>query len=159
MTTTFYSSARKICHMSQRSLKYLFRRHSRVVAALAIFVLIVGCGRKEMPLQGVVTIDGKPLDAGTIQFQAKDGSPNGAPASTGSAVQAGKFQIAGKHGLQPGTYRVNVVGFRLSGRKVHDPQRGDVEERVPLNLGDAPIEVTISPDNTRSLEIALKSAR
>ena len=106
-----------------------------------------------------MTVDGQPLDAGTIQLQPS--SPVAANVSTnsGSSVQAGKFQIPASRGLRLARYRVTLVGFRRTGRMIHDHQRGDIEERVPIAFSDDPVEITISADNARALDIAMKSAR
>jgi hypothetical protein len=133
-------------------------RRYRVVA-LAALVCIAGCGDKGLALEGTVTVDGKPVDSGTIQFQPSAPARQSAPTSTGCAVEAGTFHIPASRRLTPGTYRVTIVGVRYSGRKVRDPQRGQIDERIPIKLSDAPIEITISPDNAHSLDIAATSSR
>ena len=106
-----------------------------------------------------MTVDGQPLDAGTIQLQPS--SPIGANVCNefGFLCASRKVSDSGQPWSSPCAYRVTLVGFRRTGRMIHDHQRGDIEERVPIAFSDDPVEITITADNARALDIAMKSAR
>ena len=62
-------------------------------------VLVAGCGPRTATVSGSVTIDGTPLDGGTIAFAAAEG--NAPPVSTN--VTAGRYSVtmvAGKKKVQ-----------------------------------------------------------
>lgn len=78
----------------------------------------VGCGDpkvERVPVSGVVLIDGKPLDGGTIRFVPETGRP------ASSAIRAdGRFEVANEGlsgpaelGLLPGEYRVQVSSSEI----------------------------------------------
>ncbi|MHB8899767.1 MAG: hypothetical protein ACYC6Y_13555 [Thermoguttaceae bacterium] len=77
------------------------------VVLLTVFLpVMTGCqgdtgGRSAVT--GMVTMGGKPLETGTIQFLAEDGSQ-----MTGAPIAAGKYEVPAEQGLLPGTYKVRV---------------------------------------------------
>ena len=81
----------------------------RFVAVVACLVSLLGCGggnaKSGSPVSGNVTLDGSPLDYGTISFSSIDD-----PKLEGSAatIQDGKYQIPADNGLPPGKYRVSI---------------------------------------------------
>ncbi len=70
--------------------------------------ILVGCGgAKTLPVEGVVTLDGKPLAGASIQFvpqgQGKD--------ATGQTDNSGQFAMSTfqpRDGVLPGTYKVVI---------------------------------------------------
>ena len=80
------------------------------IGAAATFMLLasVGCGPsgpKLYPVSGTVTFQGKPLDKGFIQFSPKEGSDG---TLAGAEIKEGKYSIAKKTGVTPGSYVVRV---------------------------------------------------
>ncbi len=76
-----------------------------LVAVLAL--VLAGCGRRAVPVQGVVTLDGEPLAGATVVFMPDGG---GRPAN-GYTAADGMFQLTTfqpNDGALPGTYRVLV---------------------------------------------------
>jgi len=132
------------------------RAYCSVFALMAC--ALVGCSEKKLGLEGAVTIDGRVVDDGTIRFEAAEQAANKGMIRTGGAVHDGKFQILAKDGLPAGAYRVIVSGYRKTGRKVTDPQRGELDERVPMSGRETSADVTISPENAQKVEIALTSS-
>ena len=81
------------------------------VSPWTLFVL-VGCGGAAtdgLPrhaVSGSVTLDGKPLDSGSITFDPAGGAANST--SGGSLIQGGNYSIAQAMGLTPATYKVSI---------------------------------------------------
>ena len=75
-------------------------------------IVAVGCGSKLSPVNGVVTLDGKPVAGATVTFVTSDGKMS----ATGYTDDSGSFSLsAGSQlGAYPGDYKVVVV----KGRKV-----------------------------------------
>jgi len=78
---------------------------------LAICFLIAatnGCGPDNplgrKPLSGTVTLDGSPLEKGTIEFQPLDGG-----VQSGNLISEGKYSIPAHQGATPGKYRVVII--------------------------------------------------
>jgi hypothetical protein len=91
---------------------------SSTAACLRVLILtlpgvFVGCDNRptRVPVSGVVTIDGKPLDRGNIKFVPKNGRP-----SAGSIEPDGRFSLTcydGNDGALLGTHRVQVAANRI----------------------------------------------
>jgi hypothetical protein len=64
-----------------------------------------GCGRSDnrQAFSGTVTLDGKPLDQGTVEFV-----PVAKGLLSGGVIASGKFDVPADKGLTPGTYTVRV---------------------------------------------------
>lgn len=81
------------------------------LAGLALLGL-VGCGGgggdslPRQPVEGVVTLDGAPVEKGTIQFMPTPGAPNATLAS--AMIENGKYSIPRDRGPVPGGYRVII---------------------------------------------------
>jgi len=78
-----------------------------VTAVVAALGMTVGCGGGDslgrQPISGSVTVNGAPLDKGTISFQPVN---KGMPA--GGKISGGKYSIARKDGSPAGKYRVGI---------------------------------------------------
>jgi hypothetical protein len=106
-------------------------------------------------VSGTVTVDGKPVDTGTIHFQpAGNESSKGA----GGLIEAGRFTLAPREPIAAGNYNVVIQAFSKTGRIIKDPQKGDVAETAPISVADMPKEVSLSPANSASLEINFAKA-
>jgi len=81
-----------------------------------------------VPVAGKVTLDGTPLDTGTISFDPVDG--NGTKA--GATVTNGEFAIPLEKGLPPGTYTVRLFSAASGGPADTMPGEAPVQkERIP----------------------------
>jgi len=85
----------------------------RVSALLALLPLL-GCfggssGPPRVTIQGTVLYDGKPVEDGEIAFHPAEGS-NAPPTST--VIKEGSYEVGGRFGIAPGTYRVEIKSFR-----------------------------------------------
>ena len=67
-------------------------------------------------IQGLVTVDGQPLESGTIIFKPVDGP---GPVA-GSRIKNGAYSIPSERGPKPGEYRVEISSMRKTGKKVMD---------------------------------------
>jgi hypothetical protein len=77
---------------------------------IVLGIVAAGCdqGGDDLPRQpiwGTVTLDGKTVAKGTIQFQPATGAE---PTSAGSLIEDGKYSIDRTGGLVPGTYKVII---------------------------------------------------
>jgi hypothetical protein len=93
---------------------------------------VAGCGReydgpRRFPLSGRVTIDGEPIDAGTISFIPP--SESGQRVS-GGLILEGAYAVTEEMGANAGPYRVEIRWQKKTGRKYRDRDSGDmVDER------------------------------
>ena len=122
--------------------------HSTIIVAIAAFGL--GCGVADglTPISGTVSIDGQPVESGTIHFQpVADSQSKGA----GGSINAGAFEVSGRMALKPGEYDVVIQAFKRTGKIFKDPQRGDVPVTVPVSVADSPKRVEVTSENSQSL--------
>lgn len=100
------------------------------ICCLGLIPLLVGCGDNGRPtVQGVVTLDGKPVENGSIAFKAVDGkSP-----TVGAFISGGRF----RQQVPAGSMRVEITSSgRVGKKKVRSldgsPIEIDVlEEQIP----------------------------
>jgi hypothetical protein len=85
-------------------------RCSRVVLGIAsclLVALFVGCSNDPLgrqPISGRVTLDGSPLEKGTVNFHPVED----AATASGGPIEGGSFALDREHGLAPGMYRVTI---------------------------------------------------
>lgn len=77
------------------------------MAAFCVPIALVGCGPKSdrLPVSGVVSLNGVPLDTGSIRFS----STGEKLVASGAVIVDGEFDIPGEKGLPPGTYRLEIT--------------------------------------------------
>ena len=107
-------------------------RTDRLAGAVwsAILLGLCGCGEGRLPIQGKVTLDGNPLQEGTIRYMPPQGK---AGVSCTGTISAGSYSIPASGGLVPGTYRVEVRWARKTGKRIEagvPTADGTVEEVV-----------------------------
>lgn len=117
---------------------------------------LAGCGETRTPfvkVAGTVTLDGKPLESGFVQFQPASGQ-----VASGEIGPGGRFVLsthASGDGVLPGTYQVTVVAY--------DPEASEQTSEhliVPLRYtrsGSSGLEVTVFPGSTTPVSIELES--
>ena len=84
----------------------------RTLAAAVLLGLaaILGCSGSGLTgIQGNVTLDGKPIENGTIRFAADDGKTPSAQA----VIQNGKYAVE----VAPGKKNVEIQGYKVVGQK------------------------------------------
>jgi hypothetical protein len=83
------------------------RAATRVIAFSVVFVVVTGCGGSDLtPVSGTVTVDGQPIQQGSIQFAPVDGK---AP-SEAAAIEGGKFSAS----LHRTKYRVQIYAPKVT---------------------------------------------
>jgi hypothetical protein len=96
-------------------------------ATFVLAVAVIGCGEgrdnlPREPISGKVTVDGQPLDEGTISFVSADGK--GPPA--GGKIENGEYSIPRRDGPVPGDHRVYIFSPKPTGQKVKDNSEPNV---------------------------------
>ena len=112
----------------------------RTLLCVTVFItsfLIVGCsGDPELvgrnKVQGQITMDGKPIELGDINFGPAEGAtkPGG-----GARIIDGKFLMEGRGGLHAGQYRVSFTV-----RERIDPKTG---QRAPKDFNGDKLDLEV----------------
>jgi hypothetical protein len=107
-------------------------RASLMFAAL----LLTGCGPSLVKTEGVVTLDGQPVEGATVMFVSEDGNRS----YTGFTDAAGKFSLASgeKPGATAGTYKVTVMKTpKVAGAESMAPGNPDYLKHMAKESQDA----------------------
>jgi hypothetical protein len=94
--------------MGARLRERRFRQsHSKRLLILVLLISLAGCGARSdrLEITGTVTLDGVPLDEGSIRFT----SLGEKKISSGAVVQQGEYRIPQENGLTVGTYHVEIT--------------------------------------------------
>lgn len=123
--------------------------------------LIVGCGGVENELgrkaiSGKVTLDGQPLDHGSIAFEPLSDSG----VRSGSTITDGAYSVEELKGLPPGEYRVRINSAESTGPEPEgapgEPTQNVSKERVPAtwnSRSEEKVTITDDSDNTFNFDI------
>lgn len=136
----------------------LHHRSFQFATLLAVLALLSGCndGGGMSAVSGTVSVDGAPVDVGTISLRPKEGDPG---KGAGGAIENGIFQLTAEKELPPGTYDVFVLASKKTGRVVKDPQRGEIAELKQINLQNSPQEIQLDVDNASELKLDFISGK
>jgi hypothetical protein len=103
----------------------------------ALILTTVGCGKRLAKVEGVVTLDGKPLAGATVSFvPAGEGR-----AATGRTGTDGSFRLTTfrtDDGALPGEYRVVVTVTEMDERLSKDPKTWSDQERKAARMTMTP---------------------
>jgi hypothetical protein len=144
--------------------------HRRLCASFLamLLLLLAGCGPRSdrLAVGGSVTLDGAPLDEGSIRLTS---TGSGKLFASGAMIQNGKFHVPQEKGLPPGTYRVEisspdtaaplVVYKGVPGEPALPPT---APERIPPEYNfnsKQTIEVTTGGDNVFKFDVVRHGAR
>ena len=131
------------------------------VGLVCVLALTSGCGKGDphnrQPVAGTITIDGKPIPYGNIEFAPADGQPT----SITLEIRDGKFAVDAKGGLAPGKYVIRVQGMDGPPPPPPDvpgtPSGPQPKSIVPDKFGARSQEtVTIKAGDKNELNIDLK---
>jgi hypothetical protein len=121
---------------------------------------LLGCGHGgRVSVEGTVTLDGRPLGKGQIQFSPLPGSTG---PTAGADVVDGKFAIAPADGPFAGKFRVQISQVGLTGRKVLDPRSNSMvaeyAQILPARYNtESRLEAEVTSGGPNRLEFALTS--
>jgi len=105
-----------------------------------------GCGSDLVDVSGTVTLDGTPLTAGRVVFQA-----TGQPMAVGELGPGGKYTVktGTRQGISPGNYTVTVSSYEVgqsTGRGNPPPARLITPAKYN-NPKTSDLEAAVRPDN------------
>jgi hypothetical protein len=130
-------------------------------AVLAAFLLaaVIGCGKSNrLEVAGRVTLDGQPVDGGTINFMPADGKAG--PAAW-SQLHGGQYSIPAKTGPAVGVNRVEIYWPRKTGRKRPTtppmPALDEYLEAIPARYNSKSELTTELKPGRNQTDFALKS--
>lgn len=135
------------------------RTYGRMCAGCCLLILI-GCSQTaRRGLEGTVTFDGKPLEAGSIAFMPQPGTKS---PTVGGAITQGQFSIEPARGAIPGTFRVEITATRSTGRTLADPRFGkpidETVQFIPAQYNvDSRLTATVSEQGPNHFEFMLQS--
>jgi hypothetical protein len=95
-------------------------RHNIISVAVAL-VVVLACGcsgssPQRAPVSGTVKVDGRPLERGVITFIPVEGTQG---PGAGGEITDGEFALDQAAGAVVGTNRIEIRGFRKTGRKIN----------------------------------------
>jgi len=137
-----------------------------VVAGCGGALVLSACGPArvdDLPreaVSGKVTLDGKPLERGTISFQPASASPTSGMVS----IVGGSYSMPKAYGLVPGSYKVSISSSEGSGPS---EKLGDVpgktppppKELIPARYNsDTTLTAEVKPGKSNSFDFDLTSA-
>lgn len=152
--------------MNIRRCRRRFGPSSAVVRlAAAGLVLLIGCGPRSdrLAITGKVTLDGVPLDRGSIRLTSLGDQKLSV---SGALIQDGRFSISEEKGLRPGSYRVQINSPDLKAPPVMAPETPSgpsfpvPPERIPAEYNadsKQTVEVATDRDNYFEFDIVTRS--
>lgn len=128
----------------------------RWISFVAVLIAISGCGSEpaykgpqRFALSGKVTLDGAPVDGGTISFlsMAPKANPSGGP------ISAGTYTVPEERGANAEMYRVEIRWLKPTGEKVKDDDTGGmidvVKEVIPAKFNtQTELKADVKADKT-----------
>ncbi|MCI0748816.1 MAG: hypothetical protein L0Y58_25700 [Verrucomicrobia subdivision 3 bacterium] len=144
-----------------------FASRAALPAVAMLMAMIAGCGptSDRLPISGRITLDGEPLDSGSIRFTSLEGQEL---LASGALIQNGQYQIPQEKGLRPGTYRVEMSSPDTKAPPVIvRAAPGDMgipaaPERIPPAYNadsQQTVEVTTDGDNRFDFDIVNRSSK
>lgn len=120
------------------------------IGALLAMVVFTGCGRsgpEVVPVEGTLTLDGKPLASKTLLFTPIGGTPG--HGAGGSSNAEGRYTLRAVvpgatrdyPGIPPGRYRVTVFEPMLPGGAPAEEQGGEPAAAVGPGMGRRKSEI------------------
>ncbi len=125
-------------------------------------ILLTGCGPDTglLGISGEVSLDGVPIERGTIRLSSTEGVKQSA---TGAMIKDGKYAIPREKGLLPGTYHISITAVdddapRIILKDASGKPAGSVaKELIPAKYNvksEETVELTPEGDNHFVFEIS-----
>jgi len=121
-----------------------------------LLLIVSGCREpNRAAVGGKVTLDGQPVEEGTISFIPPSGHPG--PTAWGP-IKEGTYAISAHQGPAPTANRVEIHWTRRTGRKSpYFPEMDEYREAIPDRYHrDSQLQVEVKPGENR-LDFELKS--
>ena len=117
-----------------------------LLLALLGFLTMTGCGpsNPRLPISGVVTWKGQPLEQGAITFMTASGP------MCGALIVEGKFEVSAAQGLEPGSYRVSISSAKGIAPQTPQEREGGASPRAMERL---PAKYSSSVDTELKAEV------
>jgi hypothetical protein len=143
-----------------RCMEILPMRHSLATSlCIVLFLLIQGCGSGGPDIarvEGVVTMDGKPLPRASVVFVPQGGRPSAAETDAN-----GKYKLefsGGRKGAIPGPNRVEITTFQEGGYETDGTVIPGAPEVVPAKYNrSSTLEFNVEPGKTNIANFDLDS--
>lgn len=144
---------------------------SRCLCSIALALVLAclsGCGSSDdLPreaVSGKVTLDGKPLASGSIQFlPVGGGDPNNPAISGGATIKDGAYSIPRESGLTPNKYTVAITsaqgGADAAAGGAPGPAQKPAKETIPEKYNkDSTLDAAVKPggENTFNFDLTSK---
>jgi hypothetical protein len=116
-------------------------------------VFLIGCaddGLDRAEVHGQVTVDGQPIEQGSISLVPQPGTEGPA---VGTAIEDGTYAFDHSDGPLPGSYRVEIRATRKTGRQIVDDMRPPGDNRVDE------VEQYLPPRYNSKSELTVEVAR
>lgn len=140
----------------------LIRKHLPAAVFLAsILCAGTGCGSRQPRIEGNVTLDGVPVDGGSIVFLLSGGAGGGDKAN--APIVGGKYVIEGERAktLMPGSYAVQIHWLQRLVKPGFDPNSADdsagVKQLIPPQYNSKSTLTREIAAGTNKLDFDLKS--
>lgn len=136
--------------------------YGRWILGAIVVLTFVGCSRSgRVGVEGAVTLDGTPLEKGSIQFRPAAGT---AGPTAGGDIANGKFSIPAERGPFAGKFTVQISSAGCTGRRVLDPRTNamtdEYGERLPAQYNSqSQLQADVASSGVTHLEFALKSEK
>lgn len=140
---------------------YSFSTGLSVRGLLLFAVLMCGCGsgsdRPELqPVEGTVTLDGKPVNGATVLFQPANGRP-----SKGVTDESGQYELIYRPGVEGavlGTHKVSISTYREARPDAEDPAlQAEQKETIPAQYNvNTTLTAEVKADNSDPINFDLK---
>lgn len=138
----------------------IVRRPVLLLLPLALPLVLVGCRQSEYEstVTGTVTLDGQPLDHGTVVFKPVGGMSNPA---TGAIDSKGQYflETTKEEGLSPGEYNVSVSSYEIDPDRPIGERQMDAKLLTPLKYASpqtSGLSYTVEP-GANSIDLELSS--
>jgi hypothetical protein len=140
----------------------LCARHARNLQRIALAAMsvsfVLGCGSEERPrhqLSGLVTFNGKPVEMGSIRFEADASVGDFAPVCY-AQIRDGKYQTAPESSPGEGKYSVLVMGIDVPNIVKSDTP--GIPDEMPAQFPPYKTDLMVPPPTgTFDVEVAGKA--
>ncbi len=92
-----------------------FPRVTAVWLVATGLLVLTGCGSVPVKIRGKVTLNGTPVEAGTITFIPEDQTKG---RSGGASIAQGAYQVDAGNPPPPGMYRIEITAPKKTGNKI-----------------------------------------